>query len=61
MFSGLLYLVLGSGSLFVGITGRGLRPEPGKEAAAKKAQKLLVFCGVVLLIGALWEFVDQLL
>lgn len=60
MFSAFFYLIWGSTCLFIGMTGKGLRPQPGSEEKLRIVKKILTFCGAALLVGAAWEFFDLL-
>ncbi len=60
MFSAFFYLIWGSTCLFVGMTGKGLRPQRGSEEKMKTVKKILTFCGAALLVGAACEFFDLL-
>jgi len=57
MFSAFFYLIFGSISLFVGLTGKGLRHDLEAEKA-RKGRKILTVVGALLLVGAVWEFLD---
>jgi hypothetical protein len=58
MFSAFFYLIWGSTCLFIGLTGKGLRPQSGAEGKVKLVRKILTFCGAALLLGSAWEFFD---